>query len=85
MLSSLTVLMKALRVAAPSIQQQAVRNYAVPKRKMIRKPYFVYKPKMKSRYKGNPNPRFFIEKICLNSSCFIFPGPFGIFYNHLII
>ena len=57
MLSSVTGLMKALRVSHPA-QHQIVRHYAVPKRKMIRKTYFVYKPKMKSRYKGNPNPRF---------------------------
>jgi len=37
--------------------QQWVRHYSVPKRKLIRKAYFVYKPQMKSRYKGNPNPR----------------------------
>ena len=56
MYSSITCLMNTLRVSVP-IQHQVVRHYAVPKRKMIRKPFFVYKPKMKSRYKGNPNPR----------------------------
>lgn len=30
---------------------------AVSKRKLSKKEYFVYKPKMKSRYLGNPNPR----------------------------
>ena len=34
------------------------RSYAVAKRKMIRKEYFVYTPKMKSRYKGNPYPKY---------------------------
>lgn len=32
------------------------RNY-VAKRKLVRKEWFVYTPRMKPRYKGNPNPR----------------------------
>ncbi|XP_065647775.1 large ribosomal subunit protein bL9m [Hydra vulgaris] len=35
----------------------SVRNYSVPKRKLVKKQVFVYRNSMKSRYKANPNPR----------------------------
>lgn len=55
----LQALCGAVKYLTPSTSlMMSVRNYAVPKHKMVRKKYFVYKPQMKSRYKGNPNPRY---------------------------
>ncbi|XP_066935728.1 large ribosomal subunit protein bL9-like [Clytia hemisphaerica] len=54
MFSAVSHLLRHAQMVGPT---QAARQYAVAKRKMIRKEYFVYRPKMKSRYRGNPNPR----------------------------
>ena len=52
-------MIRALCGIIPTIQptvSMQIRT-AVSKRRLIRKEWFVYKPNMKSRYKGNPNPR----------------------------